>query len=38
MRGSIELTNMCDSNWIPGMLLDILAANNKNIFPRENAI
>ena len=33
MRGCIELPNMCDSNRIPGMLSDVLAANDKNIFP-----
>ena len=34
MRGSIELPNMCDLNRIPGMLSDVLVANDKNIFPR----
>ena len=33
MRECIELPNMCDLNRIPGMLSDILAANDKNIFP-----
>ena len=33
MRGCLELPNMCDSNRIPGMLSDVLAANDKNIFP-----
>ena len=34
MPGCIELPNMCALNRIPGMLLDIMAANNKNIFPQ----